>query len=82
MGTDAAQKPSEPYWLVYIALLLGGLILLGNTFHITQLTKWTSIVGIAMVYSAFALFVGKGRTPGWLAAALISTTTLLVLILR
>lgn len=82
MGTEAAQKSTEPYWLVYIALVLSGIILLGHTFHVAELTRWTSKVGIAMIYSAFALFMAKGTTPGWLSALLVSGTAFTLLILH
>jgi len=63
--------------LIYVALLLGGMLLLADAFGLSTLQKWTARLGIALVYSALALVVGKGRMPGYVAAAIVWLCVLL-----
>ena len=71
MGNNKSTTQSEPYWLVYIALVLAGIMLLSDAYYIAQLSKWTARVGIALIYSAIAMFVGNGRWPGHLAVVIV-----------
>lgn len=73
-ATKSEKKPSgtkQPYWLLYVALLLAGILLLAQAFGITQLQRSTAKLGIALVYAAFALLVGGGRPTAITAAALV-----------
>ena len=67
----------QPYWLIYVALLLGGLLLLAHAFELSTLQKWTARLGIALVYSALALVVGNGRAPGYIAVVIVWLCVLL-----
>ena len=69
--TPKKTKKKPPYWLIYVALLLGGLLLLADAFGLSTLQKWTARLGIALVYSALALVVGNGRAPGYIAAVIV-----------
>ena len=71
MGNNKSTNQSEPYWLVYIALVLAGIMLLGDAYYIAQLSKWTARIGIALIYSAIAMFIGNGRWPGHLAVVIV-----------
>lgn len=73
-------KPNPKYWLVYIALLLAGMILLADAANITYLQKWSARLGIAFVYSAVALLIGNGRKSGIIAAAIIWVAAILTFI--
>ncbi|HWR83099.1 MAG TPA: hypothetical protein VN285_07340 [Candidatus Deferrimicrobium sp.] len=66
----SAQK-KEPLWVVYGALLLAGLLMLIEAFHISRLNRWPAQLGIALVYSAVSLFVAEGRPAGWVAAVIV-----------
>jgi len=61
----------QPYWLIYISLLLAGLLLLADAYHFAQLYRWTARLGIALVYSAVSLFIGRGRAAGYIASVII-----------
>jgi hypothetical protein len=61
----------QPYWLVYLSFLLAGLLLLSDAYHFAHLAKWTAKLGIALVYSAVSLFIGKGRAVGYVAAVVM-----------
>lgn len=73
MATEEAKPPSkkQPYWLVYLSLLLAGLLLLAEAYNLAHLHRWTVKLGIALVYSALSLFIGNGRAAGFIAAAVI-----------
>lgn len=68
-----AKPPAkkQPYWLVYFSLLLAGLLLLADAYHLAHLYRWTVKLGIALVFSAFSLFIGNGRAAGFIAAAVV-----------
>ena len=69
-GDSATQKPSQAYWLIYVALLIGGLLLVADALHYAPLLKISAKLGIGMIYSAIALVVGNGR-PAGIAATII-----------
>lgn len=66
------KKNARPMtWLIYLGLLLGGLLMLGDVYHISHLDRWTARIGIALVYTALALMVGNGRNSGYVGTAII-----------
>jgi hypothetical protein len=67
----AKRKKKQPFWLIYVALLLAGILLLADAYNLTQLSRWTARLGISLVFSAIALIVGNGRTVGYMAVAII-----------
>jgi len=70
-GEVKEPKPSQKYWLFYVGLLLGGILLLADALHFLPLQKISAKLGIGMVYSAFALFVGNGKPAGMAATVVI-----------
>ena len=71
------EQEKETYWLIYIAALLSGLVLLTHAFGYTPIQKISARLGIAFLYSACALLVGRGRPSGMIAAAIIWVTVIL-----
>ena len=65
------RKVNQPYWLIYLSLLLAGALLVGQAYNIAELQKWTARIGLAFIFSAVALLVGNGRWAGFFAAAVI-----------
>jgi len=61
-----AQKPY--YWLIYIAALLAGLLLIADAVNFRPVAKITARLGVALLYTAFSFIVGSGR-----ATAIIGT---------
>ncbi len=53
------------------AVVLAGVLLLADAFGLFALYKITAQLGIALLFSAFALLVGKGRWPGYAATVII-----------
>ena len=72
--TSSAQRP---WWILYLTILVAGLLLLADGFNIAHLHRWTARLGIALVYSAFVLFVGKGRTLAIVSAAVVCLAVLM-----
>jgi hypothetical protein len=71
VGNNKSSTADEPYWLVWVSLLLAGLLLLADAYHVAHLAKWTARLGIALIFSAIAMFVGSGRWAGNLAVIII-----------
>jgi hypothetical protein len=72
MGGDGGpKKPGQPYWLIYVGLLIGGILLLADTLPILPLQKISAKLGIGMIYSAFALFIANGKPAGVIATIII-----------
>lgn len=70
-GESTSPKPSQPYWLIYVGLLLGGILLIADAQHYAPLQKISAKLGIGMIYSAIALFIGNGRPAGIAATVII-----------
>lgn len=81
-GEDNAQKPRQPYWLIYVALLLGGILLIADASHYAPLQKISARLGLGMLYSAFALFIGNGKPAGMFATAIIWTAILVTFLIH
>ena len=69
MSSDVSK--SRLLWLIYAALVLAGILLIGDAFDIGVITKLTARLGVALVFSAVALLVGKNHPPGIIATAII-----------
>jgi RsiW-degrading membrane proteinase PrsW (M82 family) len=67
----AKAKKAEPWWLLYVAALLGGLLFLSEAIHYYPLMKISAKLGIALIYSAFALLLAGQKRPAIAAAVLI-----------
>lgn len=80
-ASGGKKKPSQPVWLLYGSLILGGLMFLGEAVGITLLQRTTTRVGIALLYSALALIVGNGRTMGYVATAIVCLSAVIVFFL-
>ena len=51
------EKPKQPVWLVYVSLFVAGILLLGDAFGWSYLYGPTARLGVALVFSAVALFI-------------------------
>ncbi|MGD8923180.1 MAG: hypothetical protein PVH24_08005 [Candidatus Zixiibacteriota bacterium] len=76
MGNEQSEpgvqkKRKQPYWLLYISILLAGILLLADAAGYAPLQRLTARLGIALVLSAFALVIGNGRQMGYWATGII-----------
>jgi hypothetical protein len=69
-------------WLIYASLILAGILFLADAFNISHLDRWTARLGIALLFSAFALIVGNGKKTGYIATAIIWLPLVIPLIYR
>ena len=81
MTTAKTGSSKEPYWLVYVALLIAGILLLADAYYIAHLSKWTARLGIGLIYSAVVLIVSRGRWAGNLALVIVWLAIVLTYIL-
>ena len=70
-NNESPKKKSQYYWLIYLALLLGGIILIAQAVDFTHINKWTAKLGVALLFSAFALLVANGKKTGYVATSII-----------
>lgn len=81
--TVAAKKPSkekkDPYWLIYLSAIISGWLLLAYSFGVTAFQKLPARLGVALVFSALALLIGRGKPAGYVAAAVIWLTVIMTL---
>jgi len=70
------KKPRPQYWLLYIAMVLSGLLFLGEAANIAALRGVPAKLAVALLFSAFALLVGKGRPMGYIATGLVWVTVI------
>ncbi len=69
--TGLATAKHAQLWLVYVSAVLAGILLLAHALDFGPLQKITARLGIALIFSAFALLVGNGKPSGIIATALI-----------
>lgn len=81
MTEEKKQPKRQPFWLIYLSLLIAGIIFLGKAYSIIHINKWTAQIGIAMIFSAAALIIGNGRKAGFISVAIIWISVLIVIFL-
>ena len=67
----ASQTKQRPWWMLYLTLLVAGLLMLADAYSLAHLHRWTAKFGLALVYSAAILFVGRGRPLSYVSAAIL-----------
>lgn len=80
-GNSGGKTASGPLWLIWVALLIAGLMLLAEAFQIYQLTRTTARLGVALVWSAAALMIGNGRWAGNVATVIVWLAVVLAYVL-
>lgn len=73
MGNEQAAPAAkkDPYWLVYLGLLLAGLLMLAQAAHYHPVQKISAKLSVGLLYSAAALYIGNGRPPGFIGAGIM-----------
>ena len=77
------QKSNNTYkyiWLVYLALIVGAILMLGDGLNIKMFTKLTTKLGITVLLSALFLIVGKSRPSGIIALSIIWVSFIITLL--
>jgi hypothetical protein len=67
-------------WLVYLALIIAGIFLLADAFHIQMLSKLSIRLGTALLFTAIALISGKEKPAGIIAVAIVWIAIIIVLL--
>jgi len=75
---DSGSKGSL-LWLIYIALLISGGLLLADALGVRAMTRLTVRLGTALVFSAVALIAGKDKPAAIVAIAIVWIAVLITL---
>jgi len=66
------QKPKDKMlWLIYLALILSGALLIADALGVDVLSKITTRLGAGLIFTALALLVGKDRPAGIIGIAIV-----------
>ena len=76
-----AKQKKQYYWLIYIAAILSGFLLLADAVNYAPVTKITARLGIALLYTAFAFMVGKARPSVYIGTILLWVAVVLTFVL-
>lgn len=70
-SAEPVTKKKPPVWLLYVAAVLAGAMLIADGLNVTALARVPAKLGIALVFSAIALLIDKGKNIGIIATVLI-----------
>jgi hypothetical protein len=65
------QEKKQHHWLIYVAALLAGFLLVADAANFGPATKITARLGIGLLYTAFAFIVGGARSSAYISATLL-----------
>lgn len=69
--SNKVTKEGRRLWLIYLAFIISGAILLGDALDVRFIAKLTARLGVGLVFSAMALIIGKDRPSGIIATAIV-----------
>ena len=81
MSSAAPAKQEPYYWLIYLAALLAGLLLIADAVSFRPMVKITARLGIALLYTAFAFIAGGSRASAIIGTILVWLAVLLTFFL-
>jgi hypothetical protein len=64
-------KKNRVIWLIYVALIISGVILIGDALKMEAISKLTIRLGVGLIFSALALITGKDRPAGIISIAIL-----------
>ena len=84
MGDKAQESagPKQPYWIIYLGLLLAGILMLSQAAGYHPMQKISAKLSLGLLYSAVALYVGNGRAPGYIGTGLVCGASLVSFLIR
>lgn len=83
-ANKAAKAPpnqKNQYWIMYVSLLVAGVLLLADAYTWPHLEKWTARLGIALIYTAVALLVGKGNTSSVIGSIILWVAVIVTIVI-
>jgi hypothetical protein len=78
---DQKSKKRQFHWLIYVAALLSGLLLIGDAANYAPLIKITARLGVGLLYTAFAFIVGGTRPSTYIGTTLLWVAVILTVVL-
>lgn len=84
MGDKAqvSAGPKQPYWIIYLGLLLAGILMLSQAAGYHPMQKISAKLSLGLLYSAVALYVGNGRAPGYIGTVVVWGAILVSFLIR
>ncbi|UCC44342.1 MAG: hypothetical protein JSU65_14745 [Candidatus Zixiibacteriota bacterium] len=76
--TPRKTKKRSP-WLIYLAALIAGLVLIADAVGYAPLQKITARLGLGLLFTALSLFISGGRPVGWIATGIVWIAVILAL---
>ncbi len=68
---ESQSKKKPHYWLIYVAALLGGLLLLADAVDYGPAVKLTARLGIGLIYTALVFLAVGSRPSAWIGAVML-----------
>lgn len=75
------SKKRQFHWLIYVAALLSGLLLIADAANFAPLIKITARLGVGLLYTAFAFIVGGTRASTYIGTLLMWIAIILTVLL-
>jgi hypothetical protein len=69
--TNGSAPKGGLFWLLYLALILAGILLIADALHINYLTRLTIRLGAGFIFSAIALIAGKDKPIPIISIAIV-----------
>ena len=66
------------YWLIYLAVLVAGVLLIADAVHFRPIVKIPARLGIALIYSALAFMAAGSKAPAIIGTILVWAAVLLM----
>ncbi|MCX6830367.1 MAG: hypothetical protein NT002_13965 [candidate division Zixibacteria bacterium] len=71
MSGNSEGSKQNLFWLIYLALIISGVLLMADAIHWHALTRLTVRLGVALIFTAIALFAGKDKPIGIISIGIV-----------
>ncbi len=79
-SSSSAAPKKQPYWVIYLGILIAGLIMLAEAAHYRPGQRLTAKLAAALLYSALALWVGENKPHGYIGVAIVWAVVIISLL--
>jgi hypothetical protein len=68
---ESGASKQQPYWVIYLGILIAGLMFLAEALHYYPGQKLPAKLAAALIYSAFALWIGGNKPSGYIGTVVV-----------
>jgi hypothetical protein len=79
MSGNSDGSKQKLFWLMYLALIISGVLLIADAIHWYALTRLTVRLGVALIFTAIALFAGRDKPIGIISIAIVWVAVVITL---